>query len=80
MRLYEIITTYADTTTVIKSYNFFKNKNDCINYLNLEDNTIEIVRIKKVIDCNLSADIIINACEELKTRCEVLGVKQIIKL
>ena len=62
------------------NYNFFKSKEDCVNYLLSEDKELEIVRIEKVVDCNLPADIIINACEELKTRCEVLGVKQTIKL
>lgn len=65
MKLYEIIVTYPNSTEIYKDYRFFKTLKECREYV--ESYGMEIVRIKKVDEKNISDFIIRDAKLELKT-------------
>ena len=66
MKLYEIIVTYPNSTEIYKDYRFFKTLKECREYV--ESYGMEIVRIKKVDEKNISDFIIRDAELELKNR------------
>ena len=66
MKLYEIIVTYPNSKEIYKDYRFFDTLKECREYV--EDYGMEIVRIKKVDEKNISDYIIKDAELEMKNR------------